>query len=315
MNAARRSIPADAPLHFVVNAAAGSRDDEQTLAAIEQGLQDSARRATLHRVQEPAQLGAVARRAAEAAGSHGVVVAVGGDGTINTVAGAVIERGGMLGLVPRGTFNYFARSHGVPTEPAAAVELLRTGADAEAVQAARVNERLFLVNASLGLYPRLLEDRETFKRQYGRSRVVAIGAAIASLMRDHRRLDLRIEDARGGARTLATTTLFVGNNRLQLEQLGLDAATQVDTGQLAGLVLRAFRPGELLWIALRGALGRLGDADDVISFTFHDITVAPLARWRLRSVKVATDGEVTRLRPPLNFRPDPQPLWLLKPLS
>lgn len=308
-----RPVAADAPLHFVLNGAAGSGDDDATVAAIEQGLQGAARHATLHRAETPARLAGVARQAVAAAGTRGVVVAVGGDGTINTVAGAVIEGGATLGLLPRGTFNYFARSHAIPIEAADAVALLRDGTGAAAVQAGRINERLFLVNASLGLYPQLLEDREAFKQQYGRTRLVALGAGIASLLREHRRLDLRIEDASGAQRTLRTSTLFVGNNRLQLEQLGLQEAEAVETGQLAALVLRAFRPGEMAWLALRGALGRLGDADDVIRFVFHDITVTPLARWRLRSIKVATDGEVTRMAPPLNFRAETQPLWLLKP--
>ena len=36
------------------------------------------------------------------------------------------------------------------------------------VQVAAVNERIFLVNASVGLYPGLLEDREAYKARFGR---------------------------------------------------------------------------------------------------------------------------------------------------
>ena len=39
-----------------------------------------------------------------------------------------------------------------------------------------LNGRAFLVNASVGLYPKLLQDREAFKQQYGRNRVVAMWA-------------------------------------------------------------------------------------------------------------------------------------------
>ncbi len=65
----------------------------------------------------------------------------------------------------------------------------------------------------------------------------------------------------------------------------------------------------LLWLTLRGAVGQLGDADDVHSFAFDFLTVKP----RSRRVKVATDGEITWLRTPLQFRVAPQPLRLLKP--
>jgi len=42
----------------------------------------------------------------------------------------------------------------------------------EPVQVGRLNDQVFLVNASLGLYPHLLEDREAAKEVHGRSRVV-----------------------------------------------------------------------------------------------------------------------------------------------
>lgn len=224
-----------------------------------------------------------------------------------------MERGGVLGLLPRGTFNYFSRTHGIPSEAEAAVKLLREARLAQPVQAGRINERLFLVNASLGLYPKLLEDREAFKRQYGRSRLVAMVSGIYTLMRRHRTLRLRITPDAGEERSVRTTTLFVGNNRLQMEQIGIAAAPQVEAGELAGIVLRAFRPGEIAWLALRGALGRLGDADDVFSFAFREITVEPRRFRSRRGVKIATDGEIVRMPAPLTFRVDPDPLWLIKP--
>ena len=51
------------------------------------------------------------------------------------------------------------------------------------VQVAGVNDRVFLVNASLGLYPDLLEDREAYKARFGRSRWVAFVAGCATLLR------------------------------------------------------------------------------------------------------------------------------------
>jgi hypothetical protein len=71
----------------------------------------------------------------------------------------------------------------------------------------------------------------------------------------------------------------------------------------------------LLGLALRGALGRLGDADQVIAFGSRALSVRP--GWRLdpRGVKVATDGEVRRLRAPLQFSVSPQPLPLIRPAA
>jgi YegS/Rv2252/BmrU family lipid kinase len=57
-----------------------------------------------------------------------VIVLVGGDGTLSSVAGRVAARGGTLGIVPAGRGNDFARMLGLPTAPAAAAEVLLSGA-------------------------------------------------------------------------------------------------------------------------------------------------------------------------------------------
>ena len=66
----------------------------------------------------------------------------------------------------------------------------------------------------------------------------------------------------------------------------------------------------MLWLAVRGALGTLGDDDRVDSFRFRRLTVAPRGQAR---AKVALDGEVVWLDAPLVFDVSPDPLWLLAP--
>ena len=300
----------DAPFFVVLNAGSGAAGGAAAQAAIASVFAAAGREHRMLVVDDPRQLQASADEAvALARASGGIVVASGGDGTLNTVAQAVLGSDCLFGVVPRGTFNYFGRAHGIPADPAAATRLL-LASRAHPVQVGLVNERLFLVNASLGLYPQLLQDREAWKRRLGRSRVVAFGAALATLLRGHRRLRLRIEH-RGRSHDLRTPTLFVGNNRLQMEQIG--TAQAFTEGRLAGIVLRRVGIGGMLWLILRGALARLGEADNVISFGFDSLTVAMPRFIGRRNLKVATDGEVTRLELPLTFRISPEPLWLLKP--
>src|SRR5690606_8101668 len=117
-----------------------------------------------------------------AAARSGIVVAAGGDGTINAVAQAALGSRCVLGVLPHGTFNYFCRTHGIPEDVELATRLL-LAARVQPVQVGLVNDKVFVVNASIGMYPRLLEDRETFKRQYGRSRLVALWAAAMTMLR------------------------------------------------------------------------------------------------------------------------------------
>ena len=260
------------------------------------------------------QTAARAVRSAAAAGR--TVVAAGGDGTINTVAQAVLGSGLAFGVLPRGTFNYFGRAHGLPLDTAEATRLL-LDADVRPVQVGRVRSgsesRVFLVNASLGLYPTLLEDREAWKSRFGRNRVVALSAALSTLMQRHKRLDLAVARAGGETRRLRTTTLFVGNNRLQLEQIGVAEAPRVDAGELAVLAVRPVGSLEMLGLAIRGALGRLGDAEATVSFATPSLEVRSARGRPGRPIKVATDGEVCRFALPLVFEVAEERLPLLVP--
>lgn len=306
--------PAAPARSFVVllNPGSGRDDAGAARAAIERVLGEAG---APHEIVEldrgrplAEQAGAAVRRAT-ARGA--VVVAAGGDGTIAAVAQQVIDSGCPLGIVPQGTFNYFAREHGIPQDTEAAARLLLEGV-AQPVQAGRVNDRLFLVNASLGLYPELLEDREQFKRRFGRSRLVALGAAFATLMGRHPQLKLSIEHG-GEERRLRTPTLFVGNNALQMAQLGLPEAQAIEAGSLAAVVVRPVGRLEMLVLMLSGALGRLGEAGNVRRFVFRRITVRPWLRPGHRRVKVAMDGETHWLEPPLVFRTASEPLLLIRP--
>lgn len=303
-----------APLFIVLNAGSGRHDAADTRALIDQVLAESGRRHRVDAAEPGSSIPTLARRAVEQAMAQGgVVVAAGGDGTINAVAQAAHEAGCPMGVLPQGTFNYFSRTHGIPLDTAEATRAL-LDARVEPVQVGLVNDHVFLVNASLGLYPEMLEDREQFKARFGRNRVVALAAALATLMRAHRQLRLRIELG-GVVRDLRTPTLFIGNNRLQLEQVGIPQAPALDRGRIAAVMLRPVGTWALLRLLVRGALGTLGEADRVDSFEFQRMTVSPWLPYGTRRVKVATDGEVLWMRAPLEFRVSPRPLYLLKPVA
>ncbi len=307
-------VDSAAPLFVVLNASSGSQDAVAVRAIIEGVLSEAGREHRVLPVANPTELQAIAHRTVDEARSRGgVVVAAGGDGTINAVAQATLGSGCPFGVLPQGTFNYFGRTHGIPSDTGDAARLLLT-ARAHPVQVGMVNDRAFLVNASLGLYPQLLEDREAYKRQFGRSRLVAFFSGLVTLLREHRQLRLLVEH-QGETRAVRTRTLFVGNNRLQLEQLGIAEAPSLEQGNLVAITLRPVGTLRMLGLLARGALGQLGEADSIDSFAFRHIVVTPAKGSSTRRVKVATDGEIVWLRAPLEFGVAPEPLYLLKPES
>ena len=303
-----------ATLLFVINAAAGALDVDAKRAVIQSALAAHGRKGELL-ICQPAELAKVATEAAAAAVARSTaVIAVGGDGSLSTVAQAAHAAGCVMGVIPYGTFNYFARTHSIPTEPATAARLLLE-ARPMPVQVGAINDRVFLVNASLGVYPELLRDREAFKARFGRSRRVAFMAACATLLRARRRLHLHIETG-STVRDVQTLTLFVGNNQLQLQQFGADpedtlAGTPGD-GSLAALMLRPIGTLSMLGLMLHGAMGRLGEAAGVESFEFHHMVVSPTLAPGHKKIVVAFDGEVTQMHAPIEFRVSDQPLYLLQ---
>ena len=312
MNTAGAAGP---PLVVVFNVGAGRGQADEVRAALQAGCAEAGRELHLLEVQDPRQLARIAAEAVtQARQLGGVVVAAGGDGTINAVAQATLGSGSAFGVLPQGTFNYFSRTHGIPAGTQEALQVLLAGQHQPA-QVGLVGDRIFLVNASLGLYPQLLEDREVWKRQFGRSRLVAFGAGLATLLRGHRSLRLRIE-AEGQERELRTPTLFVGNNALQMERMGMPEATAIDAGELVAVALRPVGVLKMLGLLLRGAFGQLGVADELIHVATRQLTVRPgrrLGTLGAQRIKVATDGEIAWMRLPLQFRVSPQTLDLLRP--
>lgn len=272
-----------------------------------------------HVARRPRTLpGLAADAARQAKADGGVLVAAGGDGTINTVSQAAWEHALPVGIVTAGTFNYFARQHALAESPVDALGEVLAALDAgelRPVQVGRVNDQLFLVNASVGAYPRLLAERERATRRFGRRRGVALTAAVFSLLRPDRGqrlllVDDRVDDSRPMAAPRAST-LFVGNNALQFEQVGLDEASAVARGALGAVILKpqgVWASFRMLW---RAARGRLNEEPDVLSFPFQSMEVRT-AGWRMRRrIKVAFDGEHATMSLPLRFAVGERPLWLV----
>ena len=303
---------ADAPLFIVLNAGSGHEATEGQRAIIVDALSLAGRDFKLAVVEDPSTIDTVAvSMAALARESGGILVAAGGDGTINAVAQKAVAACCPFGVLPQGTFNYFGRAHGIPEDLGEAVQALLSSS-MHSVQVGMVNEHIFLVNASLGLYPTVLEEREKDKSQYGRSRLVALLSMFKTALGSRRYLRISLE-MDGRESVLRTSTLFVGNNALQVEQLGLPLSGEIEDGKLAAVAPKPVGRLGMLWLMLRGALGQLGQADELRAFSFRRLTVRQRGLARRRQIKVATDGEVKLFDTPLRFSVLPGQLMLMKP--
>lgn len=310
------------PLFIVLNTGSGKIDSSTIRSELANLFEDAAQSYELFLCRHPRELPAQIKLAVDQARhQNGVVVAAGGDGTIRLVAQEVLAADLPFGVLPLGTFNYFARDNGLPQDVIAAAEMLMAGLRAgheRLVQVGLLNDQVFLVNASMGLYPQLLADREKFKQQHGRSRIMARLAGLLSLLRRETRMVLRVEYAGGqqedGKDVVPASTIFVGNNTLQLQDVGLATeAESVQNGQVAVVALPPMTALQRIGIALKGMLGRLDEASNVAHFACRQLVVEPLSRHLQQNIKVAMDGEGAKMHPPLVFRVGPRPLRLVVP--
>ena len=237
-----------------------------------------------------------------------MVVAGGGDGTVNAVASELVGSDTALGILPLGTLNHFARDAGIPLALDEAVRVI-AGNHARKVDVGEVNCHIFLNNSSLGLYPVFVHEREKQQRRFGRRKwSAALRATLAAL----RRFPFLHVHLTAGSRELACRTpfVFIGNNEYRMEGLSIGGRTALDQGTLS--LYLAHDPGRLslLRFAFRALFGRLAQARDFDVLLVENMTIETRRRRHLR---VATDGEVRTMETPLSYRVRRAALTIIAP--
>lgn len=240
------------------------------------------------------------------AGDLDAIVVSGGDGTIRTVAGAVADSGIPLGIVPGGTFNHFAKDLGLPLDLDAAIEVIASG-HLRAIDAGEVNGQVFINNSSVGVYPYLVVDRER-RRRRGLPKALAMARSVLRAVRNLplRRLSIVAE---GWTERLRSPCVFIGNNEYVLQGRQTGTRSKLDDGKLYLLVARQKGVWPLFVLALRIVTGRLNQSRDLRVSLVEGVVVTS----RRRRLLVASDGEVERIRTPLQYKIRPAALKVFAP--
>lgn len=242
-------------------------------------------------------------------GRDRLVVIGGGDGTISAAASALAGTGTVLGILPLGTLNHFARDLGIPTGLDEAAKLI-AARKARRVDVAEMNGRIFINNSAIGLYPLMIVDRDAQQRRLGRSkRLAMIIASIRTLVRfNHQRLTLTVNDEK---ERIDTPLLFVGNNDYRLDIGAPGQRENITGGKLSVFVMRKKTRRGLIAASIRALFNRARDDDMVQIENVQRLRVSS----RRSALAVSLDGEVVRASPPLEYKIRSKALRVIAPDS
>jgi len=291
-------------IEVIINVGSGADDKKEMREKVAANFAASGRKANISLARTGAEVVELARRAARM--QTDIIVAGGGDGTINAVASELVGTDKAFGVLPLGTLNHFAKDLNIPVDIEAAVRTIVSGHTTR-VDVAQVNDRIFLNNSSLGLYPRLVHEREKQQRLGLRKWTAFFWAAIAVLRR-YPFLDVKLS-VEGKDFSCRSPLVFIGNNEYEMESLDVGARSCLNSGNLSLYMTRDTGRLGLVRLAFRALFGGLRDDRDFTALCSKEIWI----ETRHRRLRVALDGEVTVMEPPLHYQIRPLSLQVIVP--
>jgi diacylglycerol kinase family enzyme len=291
-----------APVAIILNPSSGAQNSHGTLPQL---LRDHGIDAEIVLATQGADITTLAKQLVQS--GRRTLVAAGGDGTVNAVAAAIAGSEAILGVLPFGTLNHFAKDLKLPLDLEGAVRTLKTGS-VQKVDVAQVNGRIFVNNSGLGLYPSMVKQRER-RRRLGQRKWIAFFHAAVATFRRFPFLEVSLL-ADGAVLARRTPFVFVGNNSYRMEGIDLGSRDSLTRGQLC-LGVAQYRIGRwgLVRLAFRALFGRLASERDFTVVSTREVRISS----RHKRLPVSLDGEVQLIETPLIYRIRPQTLRVIAP--
>ncbi len=295
---------------IIINSQSGNSAKDDAIASIQASFKEHGIVPEVIEIEPEADISKVIEKVINKDNADdGVIVAAGGDGTINAVAQFCIPHNLTLGIIPLGTFNYFARNFDIPLTIPEAVKTI-IGNHVVKTTVGKVGQYYFLNNSSLGLYKKLIENRESDKSKFGRSRVVALFSAVHTLFTYKNTLQVTIKTS-DATIVRKSALVFIANNAFQLKNLGMSQAEWVDGNLLGVSILRELNFMEVVRLLAKGAAKMLDNEANLEQFCTDELVVE-LKRNRCH---VVIDGEIVTCSAPLEIKVCPDALRIIIPIS
>lgn len=238
------------------------------------------------------------------------VVAAGGDGTISSIVDALLrlQIPAKLGVLPIGTFNHFAKDLAIPTDIEAALRIVKAG-HTTLIDIAKVNDRHFINNSSIGLYSYIVKERESLEHK-GLHKWVALFSVLVGLSTRHFAYDVRFGALESASRK-KISNIFIGNNIYTIEGPRAGTRARLSEGKLFVAILNSMHGFEMVRFLYKSII-KAALAD-------KDLNVVGLAECVIESnkktIRVAYDGETMMMVPPLRYTILPKVLSVIVPMA
>jgi diacylglycerol kinase family enzyme len=225
-------------------------------------------------------------------GGADVIGMAGGDGSQALVATVAARHGVAHVCIPAGTRNHFALDLGLDRDDVVGALDAYAGGVERRIDLARVNDRVFVNNASLGVYAKVVQSdayRDAKLETWAQMLPDLLGPGAEPI-------DLEFTTPEGQTYSDAPLIL-VSNNPYRLTSLaGAGTRERIDLGELGVVAGRVNTAGDVSKLVALELAGRAGRFPGLISWTAEDVEVRSSG-----PVEVGLDGEALVLEPPLRF--------------
>lgn len=235
------------------------------------------------------------------------MIAAGGDGTISSAAAIAHRTGKVLGILPAGTMNLFARALGVPPDIRKALHAVAWGSVGH-VDLATANSQPFVHQFGVGIHARLVRIRNgmTYSSRVGK--MLASLRAIAAAALNPPRFEVEFEDDSGRQKRIVSG-IAVSNN--PLDDGPVPVAQRLDTGRLGIYFAGTVTTGELISLVIDVLVGRWRANPQVTELESESLILH--FPKRKRDVYAVIDGELIELERDVELTILPQALSVILP--
>lgn len=229
----------------------------------------------------PGQAAGMARKAL---GEFDVIVAVGGDGTVNEIVPGMLFSGKPLGIIPSGSGNDFIKSLGIPNNIETAVDIILKG-EARVIDAGKINGMYFANGVGIGFDAAV--NRASYEINHSKR---GLWLYVCALVRTLGRFDpvpVKIT-MNGGTIEQDIFLLTIGNGTTCGGGFKLTPHAKVDDGLLDVTIVNPLGVPTLLWHLPKVFLGTI---DKVTSYA-RLMRTAKLSVSSIHPIPVHVDGEI-----------------------